>query len=323
MPAIANSDIQVQTGSCAWTPPSTVKDHVGGQLTSNCDFFVAPPREIGTVLTAHTSLKREVESPSQEKRVTRTIMVAGVIVCAGVGLTYVTHNDWLIPTGIVAAIAALITWFALGFKHICNFVGTEGCAEFQCVGAREDLKVKRLFCFKDAWAVSTAMTRHYTNGIYTRTSFGFYWYPPQGGKSIYAIAGKHTSNLKTPPLKNSYNFACSVESAWIKYLLPKINTDLQQKGYVNFFMGDGRWARLGPGFLDIVDKQGNVSRCEAGDIGSAKIASGVFTLTRKDAKSKFFGLLGSSGTFRFNYAGMYNARLFLLAFQDLLNIRVQ
>lgn len=147
--------------------------------------------------------------------------------------------------------------------------------------------------------------------------------PAAGGKSIYAIAGKHTSNLKTPPLKNSYNFACSVESAWIKYLLPKINTDLQQKGYVNFFMGDGRWARLGPGFLDIVDKQGNVSRCEAGDIGSAKIASGVFTLTRKDAKSKFFGLLGSSGTFRFNYAGMYNARLFLLAFQDLLNIRVQ
>ncbi len=88
-------------------------------------------------------------------------------------------------------------------------------------------------------------------------------------------------------------------------------------------MGDGCWARLGPSFLDIVDKQGNVSRCEAADIGSAKIASGVFTLTRKDAKSKFFGLLGSSGVFHFNYGIMYNARLFLFVFENFLNIKVQ
>ncbi len=184
MATLANSDIQVQTGTCAWTPPSTVTDHLGGQLSSDHDFFVAPPREIGTVVHAYTSLKRQVESPSKEKRLTTTITVAGVVVCAGVGLTYLTHSNWLIVTGIVAGIAALITWFKSGFKHTCNYVGTEGCAEFKCVGERETLKEKRLFCFKDAWALSTGMTRHYTNGIYTRTSFRFYWYPPQGGKSI-------------------------------------------------------------------------------------------------------------------------------------------
>lgn len=294
-----------------------------GALAPDRDFFVVPPREIGEVVKAYTSLKRGVESPSTEKRITRTAIAATVGIAAGVGLAYLTGMNsalWLI---ILASIAALITWFSSGFKHTCNFVGTEGCAEFKCVGAREHLKEKRAFCFKDAWAVSTATTRHYTNGIYTRTSFAFYWYPPQGGKAVYVIAGRHSSNLKTPPLKNSYNFACAVEGAWIKYLIPKLDADLRQKGYISFFMGDGRWARLGSGFLDIVDKQGAASRCEAGDIGSAKIASGVFTLTRKDAKSKFFGLLGSSGIFKFNYGAMYNARLFLFAFQNLLNVRVQ
>jgi hypothetical protein len=250
-------------------------------------------------------------------------IVAGVCAGAFLGVAYVTDLNQPLLYIVIVAIAALMTWFMTGFKQTCNFVGTEGCAEFKCVGRRENLKLKRIFCFKDAWAVSTATTRHFTNGIYTRTSFGFYWYPPQGGKSVYAIAGQHSSNLKTPPLKNSYNFACAVEGAWIKYLIPKLDAELRQRGYINFYMGDGRWARLGSGFLDIVDKQGTASRCEAGDIGSAKIASGVFTLTRKDAKSKFFGLLGSTGTFRFNYGAIYNARLFLYVFQSLLNIQVQ
>ena len=52
------------------------------------------------------------------------------------------------------------------------------------------------------------------------------------------------------------------------------------------------------------------------------VASGVFPLARKNGKSKFFGLLGSSDVFRFIYGIMYNARLFLSAFQKLLNIKI-
>ena len=53
------------------------------------------------------------------------------------------------------------------------------------------------------------------------------------------------------------------------------------------------------------------------------VASGVFPLARKNGKSKFFGLLGSSDVFRFNCGIMYYARLFLFWFQELLNIKVE
>lgn len=323
MSTSADYDVQVQAGAGIWTPQSSVTDHLGGQLTPDRDFFVAPPREIGAVETAYSSLKRGVEAKSMQTRITIVAVAAAAGVGAGVGLDYLTGIHTPLWPVILASVAALIAWGVTRFKHFSNFVGSEGCAEFKCKGVPENITEKQVFYFKDAWAVSTSITRHFTNGVYSGTSFGFYWYPHEGGKAVYKIAGRHRANLKTPPLGNAYNFARAVEVAWINYLIPKLDAELSQKGYINFYMGDKRWARLGRGFLDIVEKDGNVNRCESGDIGSAKLASGVFTLTRKDAKSKFFGLLGSSGVFRFNYGIMYNARLFLFAFQKLLNIKVE
>ncbi len=317
------SEIQVQTGSAVWTPPSSVTDHLGNALPPERDFFVAPPREIGNVESAYTSLKREVEAKTAQTRIAIVAVAAAAGVGAGVGIDYLTGIHSPLWPAVIAALAALIAWGTTGFKHFCNFVGSQGCAEFKCKGGRENLTEKRMFTFKDAWAVSTSMTRHFTNGVYTGTSFGFYWYPPDGGKVVYQIVGRHKANLKTPPVDNIFNFARSVEVAWINYLIPQLDAQLREKGYINFYMGDKRWARLGVGFLDIVEKDGSVNRCEASEIGSAKLASGVFTLKRKDATSKFFGLFGSSGVFKFNYAVMYNARLFLYAFQKLLNIKVE
>ncbi len=316
-------EIQVQSGSAVWSPPSSVTDNLGGALANDLDFFVVPPREIGEVVHAYSSLKRNVEGKSPQVRLTITAIAAGVAVGTGMGLDFVTGIHTPLWAIVLGALGALIAWGTTGFRHNCNFVGKEGCAEFVCKGSRENLTQKKVFCFKDAWAVSTSMTRHYTNGVYTGTTFGFHWYPHEGGKPVYNINGRHNSNLKTPPLKNSYNFARAVEASWIKYLIPRLDEQLQKQGYINFYMGDGRWARLGPGFLEIVDKKGEVSRCEAADIGSAKIASGQFTISRKDAKSKFFGLLGSSGVFHFNYGIMYNARLFLFVFENFLGVKVQ
>ena len=317
------SEIQVQAGPGMWTPPSSVMDHLGKPLPPERDFFVAPPREIGPVKSAYSSLKREIEAKTAQTRVAIVALAAAAGVGAGVGIDYLTAIHSPIWPAVIAALAALIAWGVTGFKHLCNFVGAEGCAEFKCKGGRENITQKKLFNFKDAWAVSTSMMRHFTNGVYTGTSFGFYWYPPDGGKPVYQIVGRHKANLKTPPVQNAFNFARAVEMAWDDHLVPRLDAQLREKGYINFYMGDKRWARLGLGFLEIVEKDGSVNRCEASDIGSAKLASGTFTLSRKDAKSKLFGLLGSSGVFKFNYGIMYNAQVFLYAFQRLLNIKVE
>jgi hypothetical protein len=327
-----SDNLQVQTGEGIWTPPPTVTEHQGDKLDAERDFFVAPPREIGEIKSAHSSLRKGVKARPAPVR----LAIAGIWGLAGfvvlMGLDRVT-GILMVPAGLtgtpdalwaalIGLLPAYIAWRKTAFKHFCQFVGAEGCAQLRCEGARENIVENSIFCFQDAAAVSTSMVRHLKNGRYTYTSFYFYWYPPDRGKAIYQIAGSHSADAKTPPAGNPYNFARAVEAAWYDYLIPKIDAELAQNGYLSFHMGHKRSARVGRGFLEIVDKDGTVNRCEAGDIGSAKLASGTFTLTRKDAESKFFGLLGSSGVFRFDYGNMYNGRLFLYAFEKLLPLKV-
>jgi hypothetical protein len=115
-----------------------------------------------------------------------------------------------------------------------------------------------------------------------------------------------------------------VESAWYVHLKPKAGDELAHKGSLAFYMGKKRWARLGRGHLEFADKKdGQVSRCEASEIGSARLAPGTFKLTPKDATSRFFGFLGESGVFHFNHGNMYNGRLFLHEFNKLAGVNVE
>ena len=216
-----------------------------------------------------------------------------------------------------------IAWRKTEFKHFCNFVGAEGCAQLKCEGERENVVENSTFCFKDAWALSTSELRIFKNYRYSRTDFEFQWYAPNNEKPTYQITGSHGADLNMPPADNPYNFGRAAEAAWYDYLIPKADGELAQRGYINFYISPRSWARVGPGFLEFVDKEGNVSRCEASEIGSAKLDKGRFTLTRKDAARRFFGLFGSSGVFHFAFANLYNGRLFLYAFERLLGIKVQ
>lgn len=327
-----NDNIQVQAGECLWTPPPGVKDHQGSALVSDIDFFVRPPREIGEIRSAHTSLKKGVKArPVQVRLVIAALWgFGGFLLAMGLdrftGILTVpadmTGTPDMLWAAIIGLLPAYIAWRKTAFKHFCQFVGVYGCAQITCQGERENIIGNSVFCFKDAAAISTSVTRHYRDGIYTYTRFYFYWYPSESEKPVFQLSGTHSANLETPPAGNSYNFLRAAESAWYDYLIPKADAEVAKNGYLKFHMGHNRYARVGRGFIEILEKDGAAHRCAAGDIGSAKLASGRFTLTRKDATSTFFGLLGSSGTFHFDYANMYNGRLFLLAFQKFLNMRV-
>ncbi len=64
-------------------------------------------------------------------------------------------------------------------------------------------------------------------------------------------------------------------------------------------MGRDRWTVVGPGFIE---KNGKVRRCEAGDIGSAKLDAGWLTIARQGAKPSRFDLFTPKGIFRYDYS---------------------
>jgi hypothetical protein len=328
-----NDNLQVQAGEGMWTPPPSVTDHQCEKLASECDFFVRPPREIGEIKTAHTSLKKGVKGKATPVRlaITAAWFAGGFILAMGIqrisSLFLIPANMTGTPVGIweviFACLPAYIGWRKTAFKHFCQFVGAEGCAQLKCEGEREHITENSIFCFKNADAVSTSLVRHIKNGRYQYTNFYFYWYPPESDKAIYQISGSHSADAKTPPAGNPYNFARSTESAWYDYLIPKIDEEFAKSGFIKFNMGGNRWTSVGRGFIEIVDKSGKVSRCEADDIGSAKLVGGYLTICQKGAKASRFDLFTKEGVFRYDYAAMHNARLFLVAFQKFLNIKVE
>jgi hypothetical protein len=316
-----------------WTPPATVTEHQGEPLAADGDFFAGPPAEIGTVRTANTSLKQGQMAKSAPVRAAIALGcgVAGFLLAMGfhrmtdlliIPASLTGTPAWL-WAALIGVLPAHFGWRASAFRHTCNFAGDSGCAQYRCEGERGRLVQSSVFRFQEASAVSTQMVRHLKNGRYHGTTFYFYWYAAESEKVVFFVKGTHYADAKTPPAGNLYNFGRAVEAAWYRYVAPQIDAELRQKGFVKFHMGAGRWATLGPGFIRIVEKDGKASRCAAEDIGSAKLDDGYLTIRRKDAKSSLFDLFDREGIFGFNYAAIYNARVFLYLFEKSLGIRVQ
>jgi len=316
-----------------WNPPPEVTEHNGEPLGPNLDFFQAPPAEIGAIRSAHTSLQKGVRERPVPLRATLALVAGAVGFLLTLGFDYLTKillvlSDMTRTPLILWEIIFIPLWVWLGwrksgFKHFCTFAGESGCAHFQCEHVRTRVTRRSYFLFRDASAVSTAITRRTKNGVYHGTNFYFHWYSANSGKPVYSITGNHMADAKTPPPGNFYNFARAVESAWYRYETPRIDAEFVQKGSVKFYMGSNNWSVLGRGFIQFIDEHGKVSRCDAEEIGSAKLFDGRLTIRRKDARRSFFDLFNSEGVFGFPYGAIHNARLFLYLFEKSLGIRVQ
>jgi hypothetical protein len=166
------------------------------------------------------------------------------------------------------------------------------------------------------------VTRHFRQSEYTYTEYSFRWFPPNSESPSFEITGSHGANLETPPTGNYYNYGRAAEAAWCVYQAPLMDTELAQTGSIRFSMGNKRSVRVGRAFLEIQEADGTCYRAEAAEIGSAKLQTGDLYLTRKDDSSGFFGKLGESGSLYVFLSTMRNSRLFLLAFEKLLGLKV-
>ncbi len=325
----AASTIAAQASASVWTPPPGVTGHAGEPIPPESVFFAPPPPEIGEVRSARTTLKKGVKPKSRATRLTLVAVWIGVgfavafvgmvVFTKPAGLADLIDPSWMLVGAFFGGIFGLGSWGITRFKHSSNFVGSLGCLELVCKGEPENVTVAKSLLFKDAAAVSVQQDRYYKNGSYRYTAFWFNWHPPDSDKTSFQISGQHYADTGNPPPGDPFNFARAIENAWYGHLIPKADAELRQNGYIKFYMGNKRWARLGRGYLEIVDGGGKVNRCEAAEIASAKLISGKFTLTRKDTKAGFFG---PTGIFQFEFAKMFNGRLFLIAFERLLGIKL-
>ena len=53
-------DYAAPDAGAAWQPGEDVTNHAGGTIEADADFFTPPPPEIGEIVSAQTSLRRNV-----------------------------------------------------------------------------------------------------------------------------------------------------------------------------------------------------------------------------------------------------------------------
>src|SRR5207247_2159555 len=128
----------------------------------------------------------------------------------------------------------------------------------------------------------TSQTRNYTNGLYTGTDYSYAW-TGRDGKKAHWLSGSHRSEQGTPPADDPYYYASAAETAWSRYLLQIVNSELQRSGEFRFNLGRDNYVVVGRGFL-CLSMKGQEVRCEVGEIAKVEMNKGVITVRRKDAK---------------------------------------
>jgi hypothetical protein len=283
-----------QTTPEAQEPEEPITDHAGRDLPEDIDFFAAPPVEIGTVNSAWSTLRQGVEPWSPALR--GLMGGIGLLIGGGIGLIIGAFWEFAVVLWpvLLGAVGFLIGWFATGFKHTCTFIGDRGMARFICRGSRENVVTDEVFPFNEASELRTGRKRFVLNGTYH-------------------------AEKSAPKPTDPFHFANAGEMAWSLHLLKQVPLMLQTKGAVFFSLGSNDWVSVAPGRLELCVR-GQTTSCETEDIRSVSIDQGVFTVKRTDAKEGWFT---SKGVFKFNYASLANAQLFLFVLDKLANVKIR
>lgn len=302
-----------------WQPQEGVTNHAGNPIATDADFFAPPLPEIGTVLSADTTLRASQEPMPLGLQILSILL--GTLVCGGIAYVLITaliadRDAWVLFFIFLAAvIPGFVIYSKVRFAHRCSYVGEFGIAEFKISGSRDSKTKMELLEFISAKELFTSQTRNYYNGIYTGTDYNYRWEKRDGSK--FHLIGHYHSKKDCPKDSDRWHFARAAEAAWSHYCLQALNTQVEELGYVEFAMtGNPKAVRVGSGFLEFVTKNGESQRVEVADMKNISLDQGLFHFGHKDAR-----WWSGKGKYSFAWAKLPNAKLFLLCLDSLAGIR--
>lgn len=291
---------------------NALPDHSREPRQHDAEFFAEPPKDIGKLTSAESTLRPGQREKSLAMRLTIACAVGGVFLGGAYWLGSISVPDMvdvLHNIGWALGAAGFIgAWFITRFKVVCTFVGEQGIARATLKGQREGVPRMETLLFPQAEEVRTAQTKQYVNGIYTGTTYNYVWTDAQG-KKLWQAQGTYREKKKGLKPGEPFRFAQAAEIAWTMHFLDRADRLLKSDGSVPFRIDKRRIVRVGPGFLEF-HFGGEPVRLTSEEIASVSLGEGRFQFKHKDAK--WYSL---SGKYAFDYGSMANARLFLLCLE--------
>lgn len=296
----------------------------GGEL----DFFQPPPKRIGTVRSAHTSLLRHQRATTMGTRLIYSAVITLVAVVVLVIVLFATEVTRRMDRfDVCMTFAGTVIFFLLvfgislvatQFSHFCGYVGTHGLAYTECSGSRRKITKKQSFSFDEAADLRTKLVHHYVNGVYQNTQYEFHWTDEEDAV-LMSVTGSHTAHNAMPPDSSSYIFAVVAENHWSAYVTAKVLDTLESGGSYTFYLTGGGTLKLRSDMLRLRIGR-NDQDFYPEDIAEMVISEGVIQLKEPGAKQGWFT---STGIHRFNFADLSNARVFLLLMEKLFDVPIR
>ena len=239
--------IQAQT---SWEPPAGLTAHGGFAIGPEMDFFAPPPPEIGPVVSACSTLKKRRQPFSYAMRALiglaagAAMMLVAEILLRVLGNPPSYNGPMRIMFGVFAIVIAIVTFFALRFKHTCTYLGEQGAAEFKLSGSRDAISTQRVLVFSQADHVLVGIVQLRQHGIHTQTSFAYTWLDASR-RTLFEIQGEMSKHKPYAP----YHFSVAAEDQWTGYVLAKLVKQWQDHRVLDFATGRGM-LRIVPGGLE-------------------------------------------------------------------------
>jgi len=243
-------------------------NHWGEPLTNNAEFF-ALPKNIGKIITGFTTLSSKIKPPSQKETSLKYVKFVLIAVAISLFLIFafsVQNPIWigiwiLVPFALFLRIAYIGTWF----RHACNFIGVNGFAEYKCQDRPDNIVSSYEINFNDITDMIKVVVVQKVNFNYSGTDYSFVWF--KGSKVVKEVNGSHRSKDDNPDrTETSFWLNTWAERYWTVYLLDKMESELEKRGYIQFNLYGHKvdnyrqipYIHLGIGYIKFLTAKGNV-----------------------------------------------------------------
>ena len=294
-------------------------NHAGAPVDPDADFYVEPPEAIGDPLSGYSSLKKSHEPMDGGRRFFWSTLAAAA--CAGIGFAF---GNWIDAGATVlffagGGLGTIVGVAGTSFGGKLSYIGTEGYATYSLSGSRQATAKGQICEFAKAEELRVNTTRHFTNGIYTSTTYDYSWYDASNRK-VFSLNGSY-SKKDGPPDDTNHDFylADGAEVAWTRHYLKRCLAQLEQGRPVSFNIRSGG-IRIDIGQSHFALTKGSgTEQWSLSDLRGLDVDKGFVILTsEKFQNSGWLGRLFGSGQIRFQYDSLPNARVFFLLFEHLL-----
>lgn len=244
-------------------------NHWGEKLLDNVIFFKLP-KNIGKIISGHTTLTKEVDSRTWKDTILSYVKSIGIALIISVVIIFLftIRNQYviIILEFILLAISIWFTHDVNKFEHVNTFVGINGFAEFECKNNIENTTKSFEINFKeitDLLRVTEVVKRNFA---YAHTNFGFVWL--NNNRIIKEVNGCYFSEEGNPEKTyTSYWLNHFSERYWTIYLLDNMENELETKGYLEFFLYSfsnnqylkNPYIQLGIGYIKFITDKGIVT----------------------------------------------------------------